>query len=320
MSVLIFYDVLELHKTASIDEIKSAYKRLALIHHPDKNSDGNDTRFKEISEAYNTLSNPEKRHIYDNPQQQQHHHGQHPFFNFSFNSSVKRKSKNIEIILNITLEESFTGIDKTINFEQKTVCKCCKLCSSCNGATIINFIQQFGPIRHMINIPCNSCSEKGYTIGSDCSVCVGNGNINVPKFINIKGPIGIPDNTIQIVSGGGEHPIESPDNVPGDLVLKIKILDNPIFSRDGLNLRYKVNINWLDSVCGLNLSIPLFDDKDYVLNTREYGILHDNREVILKNKGFIDINGVMGDLVVIFKVNDYMLTDENKIKLKEIFN
>ena len=67
-------------------------------------------------------------------------------------------------------------------------------------------------------------------------------------------------------------------------------------------------------------SIPLFDDKDYVLNTREYGILHDNREVIIKNKGFIDINGMRGDLVVIFKVNDYMLTDENKIKLKEIFN
>ena len=103
-------------------------------------------------------------------------------------------------------------------------------------------------------------------------------------------------------------------------MLKIKILDNPIFSRDGLNLRYKVNINWLDSVCGLNLSIPLFDDKDYVLNTSEYGILHDNKEVIIKNKGFININGVRGDLVVIFKVNDYMLTDENKIKLKEIFN
>ena len=155
MSSLSFYDVLELPKTASINNIKESYKRLALIHHPDKNSDGNDTRFKEISEAYNTLSNPEKRHIYDNPQQQ------HPFFNFSFNSSVKRKSKNIEIILNITLEESFTGFDKTINFEQKTVCKCCKLCSTCNGSTIINFIQQFGPIRHMINIPCNSCSEKG---------------------------------------------------------------------------------------------------------------------------------------------------------------
>ena len=89
---------------------------------------------------------------------------------------------------------------------------------------------------------------------------------------------------------------------------------------DEFNLRYKVNINWLDSVCGLNLSIPLFDDKDYVLNTSEYGILHDNREVIIKNKGFIDINGVRGDLIVIFKVNDYMLTDENKIKLKEIFN
>ncbi len=332
-----YYKILELDKNASQEDIKAAYKKLALKYHPDKNN-GKDDMFKSISEAYSTLSDEQKRKQYDNP-------SSHPFFNrgrggmagtpfgFNFNFQMPeinktnlqkaKKESDINITLPISLEESFFGFEKILTIDQPNYCICSISCPHCNGVGHVQLIQNLGILKHaIINVPCNQCLTKGYILDTKCEICNGSGKQIIKKCIKICSPPGTEDSTNLKLDKGGFQPLKDSIHTPGDINIKISIDKHPLFTRDKLNLKYHTTINLIDSICNTDLTIPLFEDKEFKINTSMFGeTIYPLKEYIIKDKGFNDLNnpGKKGDLILTFDIIDPKLNEKQKIQLKSYF-
>jgi molecular chaperone DnaJ len=334
-----YYKILEINKNASQDEIKAAYKKLALKYHPDKNN-GKDDMFKSISEAYTTLSDEQKRKQYDNP----HQHPQNQFFNgmngggmggmsfgFNFNFQMPQVNKtnlqkakkypDINIILPITLEESFFGFEKIVVIDQPNYCICSISCPHCNGVGHVQLIQNLGILKHTINVACNQCLTKGYIFDAKCENCGGSGKNIVKKSIKIVSPPGTEDSVTLKLEKGGDQPLKDSIHTPGDIIIKISIDKHPIFTRDKLNLKFNTSINLIDSICGTDISIPLFNDINYKINTSIFGTIYPLKEYNIKEKGFSDPTNPSkkGDLIITFDVIDPNLNIKQKTQLKSYF-
>jgi molecular chaperone DnaJ len=329
-----YYKILEINKNASQDDIKAAYKKLALKHHPDKNN-GKDDMFKSISEAYSTLGDPEKRKQYDTPSSSQHQHsffnmGGMPFgFNFNFqmpqvnktNLQKVKKENDINIILPITLEESFFGFEKILIIDQPNYCICSISCPHCNGVGHVQLIQNLGILKHTINVACNQCLTRGYIFDSKCENCSGSGKNIIKKTIKINSPPGTEDSVTLKLEKGGDQPLKDSINTPGDIIIKISIDKHPIFTRDKLNLKFNTSINLIDSICGTDISIPLFNETNFKINTSTFGIVYPLKEYILKDKGFSEPTNPTkkGDLIITFDIIDPKLNEKQKTQLKSYF-
>jgi molecular chaperone DnaJ len=320
------YSILGCSKQSTIEEIKISYKKLALKHHPDKNG-GNDNMFKEINEAYSVLSDPDKRKQYDNPQQRHFHNMRNPFVNmteqfFSFNFKDAnhfvntREKKNAEIVLNITLDDIFHGFSKILPVDIPNNCKCVIHCIECNGnGGIIKQISN-GFFSQTIKLPCGKCKTTGYLVNNDCNICSGEGKINTTVNLKISSGPGLSNNE-KIIKDINNNPYIS------KIITTIKLLDHSTFQRENnsLNLIYKLNINYIDSLCGKILTIPLFDE-EFEFDTNEFGILLSDKQYIIPNKGLYNNDKTQrGNLIVIFTIVDIpKLTSEQRILLKDLLS
>lgn len=279
------YEILGVDKTASQDEIKKAYRKHVMTHHPDK---GGDTeKFKSIQNAYEILSDSEKRANFDNPPPP---HGGFPADIFAHmfaqqhrnnNGPVKRPDHNYEIT--ITLEEAYHGVNKKLGINLRKVCFSCQnKCKNCKGQGVISI--QMGPM--ILQQPCQHCRGMGF-ISNGCSSCE-NGWKNEKINLEVRIPPGIESGNTMTYSGLGEQAFKKNDQ-NGDLVIQIKILDHPVFVRNGKNLHYTATINFEDSVSGKNIIIPHFDS-EIKINTSVYGILDPRKDYIIPNKGFVGGN------------------------------
>ena len=285
-----YYEVLGINKSASADQIKSAYRKLAVKYHPDKNKGdkASEEKFKEASEAYHVLSNAERKQNYDNFGHAAFENGgggRGGFGNFDFSSSFSdifedffgegfgggrrsRRSNNrgsdLRYDLSITLEEAYTGKKQDIKFSTSEKCTTCKgsgskpgtsasSCSMCGGHGQVRSSQGFFTVQQT----CPQCSGSGEQITNPCSECSGQGKRQASKRLSVTIPKGVDDGTRIRLSGKGEAGTKGAGS--GDLYLFINVYSHDLFKRSDENLFFECPISIADAALGTSIEIPTID-------------------------------------------------------------
>lgn len=290
------YDVLGLDKGASTDEIKKAYRKLAREHHPDKG--GDPEKFKKVQEAYEILSDPEKRSNFDQfgsaeaPQM-----SGFPGFSGGFPGGFgdifgqmfgqqrgppKAEDHNHEI--KISLEESYRGVTKNMRVTlTKTCFDCLHTCKNCGGRGTTQHQVQLGPFSQIMNQPCQACGTSGQ-LSKGCQGC----NFKKHKLENLNLEIklkpGTEDGHKTVVRGMGAQPSRKGEE-PGDLIITVSVNSNSEFMRQGNDLVWLRKISFENSVTGLRFQCPHFDGP-LEIDTRVWGVIDPRKDYIVPNKGF----------------------------------
>ena len=329
MSEKNYYKILGIERDATSDVIKKAFRKKALECHPDK-TNGDDTLFKEINEAYGILSDSDKRHVYDNPNPfgNLNMGGHDDIFSAMFNGMniningqninrgpQKRSSHNHNI--KISLRDSHTGIKKNLKITVVKNClSCTSNCTRCNGRGIINQAIQTGPFIQQIQTNCNNCNGSGImnNVNVSCQNCHGNLVIEEEKVITIDVK-GISSGHNIKFDGLGEQ-IKKNGEIPGDLIIQITVDPDPYFLKENDNLIYKCKLNLLESYIGKVLIVPHFDS-NITINTNIFGTIDFNKRYHIKEKGLCGC----GDLIFQFEYEykDIQLTNVQRIKLENCF-
>jgi len=329
-----YYEVLEVPKTANEQELKKAYREKALKYHPDRNPDNAaaEEKFKEAAEAYEVLSNPNKRAQYDrfghagvsnasndfqnmNMEDLFSHFGS-VFEEFGFGSHFRgfsgrqsgrtvRKGSNIRIKVKLSLEEIAKGVEKNIKVQKQVPCNACgstgaktpdavKTCPTCKGAGYIIQMQQsvFGTMQ--MRSECYVCRGEGKIIADKCPKCYGNGTIKGEEVISIKIPPGVSNGMQLTMRNKGNA---APNNgINGDLFVLIEEEKHPLFERDGSNIYLEYYVSFSQAALGDMVEIPTLDGKVRVkiASGTQPGTL-----LRLSGKGLHDLQGYgRGDLIV----------------------
>jgi molecular chaperone DnaJ len=276
-----YYDILGISKSASQDEIKKAFRQLAKKWHPDVNPDKKEAeeRFKEINEAFQVLSDPQKRQQYD----EYGHAAFKPedfagfrsfsfddiFRNFGFGDifrgfgfDEREEGADIRYNIEITLEEAFNGLEKKIEVPHAVRCGTCKgtgakpgflnNCPECDGTGEIRRVSR-STFAQMVNITtCHKCGGRGKIATKECDECSGDGSVRRTKRIEVKIPKGIDDGQYLRISGEGEHGADG----AGDLYVAVSIKEHDIFERHKADLFCKTTIDLATAVLGGEVEVP----------------------------------------------------------------
>ena len=245
-----FYQILGVNENASQDEIKKAYRKLAVEHHPDKGGDEN--KFKKISEAYDTIGDENKRSQYNNQRRNPFANmgggGFNPFEDMFNQMHTQRRravpDKVIEVFIGAL--ESFNGSDKTINYVRESKCGGCNgnggervNCGTCNGEGYI--LQRIGTglFMQVMRQTCNSCGGNGFTYKTTCGTCHGKTTIKTNETVSVKLPHGVDDGQFLRLQDKGDYK----DGMYGNLVLRIKVQEQDNFDKSGDDLIYNAYFN-----------------------------------------------------------------------------
>lgn len=291
MSKRDYYEVLGVSKTASDDEIKKAYRKLAMKYHPDRNQGEKakeaEEKFKEVKEAYEMLSDGQKRAAYD----QYGHAGVDPnsgmgggfgaggfaeafgdIFGDMFGGARTRggrqvyRGNDLSYSMEITLEEAAKGKDAQIRIPSWDSCDTChgsgakpgtspKTCTTCGGQGSVQMRQGFFSVQQT----CPHCRGTGKIIPEPCPSCSGQGKIKRQKTLEVKIPAGIDDGMRIRSSGNGEPGVNG--GPPGDLYIEIRVKEHDIFERDGDDLHCQVPVSFITAALGGEIEVPTLQGK-----------------------------------------------------------
>jgi len=333
MSKRDYYEILEIERNASDTEIKKAYRKMALKFHPDKNPDDKsaEDKFKEAAEAYEVLSNPDKRARYD----RYGHAGVGgaagggfggggmsmddifsqfgdvfggAFGGFGGSRGQRRrvnKGSNLRVKVKLNLKEVANGIEKKIKVNKYVSCKHCEgtgadngssyaSCSTCNGSGHITQVTNTFLGQMQTTSTCPSCGGEGRIITKKCTHCQGNGVVRDEEIISLNIPAGVAEGMQLSLSGKGNAGARG--GIPGDLIVLVEEEKHPELERDGNNLIHKLFISFPQAALGAQIEVPTIDGKARMKispGTQSGKVLR------LKGKGLPSVNSYgTGDLLV----------------------
>ena len=324
-----YYDILGVEKNSSSDQIKSAYRKLAVKFHPDKNKGDKaaEEKFKEASEAYHVLSNSERKQNYDNFGHAAFENGGggrggfgnfdfsssfsdifEDFFGEGFGSSSKRsrrsnyRGSDLRYDLTINLEDAYFGKKENIKFSTSDKCETCNgsgskpgfnigSCTMCNGHGQVRSNQGFFTVQQT----CPQCGGSGEEITNPCTSCSGQGKKQASKKLAVTIPKGVDDGTRIRLSGKGEAGSRGAGN--GDLYLFISINSHELFKRQDQHLFFECPISITDAALGSSIEIPTIDGGKAKIKIPAG--TQSGKQFRLKGKGMPGMrSGNVGDLYV----------------------
>lgn len=334
-----YYDILGVSRNAEQVEIKSAYRKLAIKYHPDKNPDNKEAeeKFKEAAEAYEILSNPEKRQRYDrfghagtsgnggygggmNMEDIFSNFGDifgggNPFESFFGGGGQSRggrratKGTNLRIKVKLTLEEIAKGTEKKIKVNKQVICKTCdgtgakdrsstSTCRTCGGSGSVRRVTNTILGQMQTTSTCPTCNGEGVEITAKCTTCHGEGLVRGEETISINIPAGVSEGMQLSMSGKGNAAPRG--GIPGDLIILIEEIPHEVLKRDGNNVIFDLYISFVDAALGASVEIPTIDGKAKIKidpGTQGGKILR------LKGKGVPEVNSYhKGDQLVYVNV------------------
>jgi DnaJ family protein A protein 2 len=317
-----YYSILNITKQASQNEIKQAYKKLALKYHPDKQN-GDTAQFQKIQEAYDTLCDPAKRERYDGGGLNfQPTHTFNSFFNFHFNQQNVKKANSV-YTCKITLEDVYFGTIKKIKVKRNVLCKTCTYtCEICNGRGSKKIQHSFGPIVQVSETVCHACQGHGWkshgNVSNNCT-CIENKKTE-EKIFEIVINHGIENGKTFTFPEWGEQSYKK-DEVSGDLIIIIDTEPHKHFERHNFDIVHQIDISLKESIVGKKLEIPLFDEL-LGIDSIGFGVINPNKQYIIYNKGIKNDKNERGNLLLRFNIiyPDLVLTHNDQLILIDAFN
>lgn len=286
-----YYEVLGVERSASADEIKRAYRKLALKYHPDRNTDNPEaeTKFKQCAEAYEVLSDPEKRTRYD-----RYGHeglsgaGMHDFNSMrvndifdlfgdlfgglgGFGSSGRGRGQDLELEIKLTLKEVAAGAEKSIEFDREDYCQSCggsgaatpgdvAPCVTCAGYGRVQRASGFGGFFGSVVTTCEACGGAGKRITKPCGTCNGSGRQKRNRVLSVQIPAGIHDGQAVRVRGEGSPARDGTQR--GDLHVVVRVEKHQFLQRNGNDLVLQLPITFSQAALGTGIEVPVLDGSE----------------------------------------------------------
>jgi molecular chaperone DnaJ len=321
-----YYEVLGVARGASEEELKKAYRRLAIQHHPDRNPGNKEAeeRFKEINEAYQVLSDPERRAQYERYGHAAFEHAGGGFGGFDFSQgfeevfsdifgdffgagrsrsrSRSRRGDDLRYDLEIDFEEAARGIEKTISFQRLTACESCtgsgardgtagvRTCPNCRGTGQVRTQQGF----FSIATTCGQCRGEGTIIADPCPKCQGQGRVRRAQSLSVRIPAGVDNGSRLKLRSEGEAGLGG--GPAGDLYVVVHVREHELFARQGNDVVVEVPVSFPQAALGSEIDVPTLDGK---VKVKVQAGTQSGKVMRLKGRGFPDLHGYgRGDQLV----------------------
>uniref|UniRef100_A0A3B3BMQ6 DnaJ heat shock protein family (Hsp40) member A1 n=1 Tax=Oryzias melastigma TaxID=30732 RepID=A0A3B3BMQ6_ORYME len=305
-----FYDTLGVQANATLDELKKAYRKLALKYHPDKNPTEGE-KFKQISQAYEVLSDPQKREIYDRGGEKALKEGgtgggggggfasPMDIFDFFFGGGSRmqreRKGKNMVHQITVSLEELYNGATRKLAVQKNCICERCEgrgsrkgaaqVCMSCHGTGMQVRVHQLLPgMVQQVSTVCSSCQGQGQRISHKdrCKACGGRKILRQKKILEVHIDKGMKDGQKIVFHGEGD---QEPGLEPGDIIIVLDLREHSLFTRKGNDLVMSMELQLVEALCGFKRPVQTLDNRTLLVTSHPGELIKPEDTKCILNEG-----------------------------------